>query len=959
VTTEAPSACLGDDQVVLLLEGKLPPAERAALEAHLDGCESCRLLVAAAAPIESVASRKVTELTRGVAVGRYLVLSLLGRGGMGRVYAAYDPDLDRRVAVKLLHAGWGYGDARRLLAREARALGKLSHPNVVQVYDVGEHDGDVFVAMELVEGEPLDRWLRRDPPPSWREVLAVFLDAARGISAAHAKGLVHRDVKPSNILRGKDGRVRVADFGLAAREHEDLATSAPPSIAAPLAETLPAPSGGDGESEESTLVGTPLYMAPEQHEAKPATAASDQYSLCVALYEALYGEVPFSIPKGAARVSNSELCAKKRAGPPAAPPAGSEVPPWIFRAITRGLAPEPDDRWPSLDALIAALQHDPDARKRARRLRVLLTAALAFVLGSGAAAVVAGGAFRDPCEHPERELAGAWDEDVKSRVRAAFAGTGRAHAEDTTTRVRARLDAYGSEWAAMRGEVCRAARGGAGSRGAIEAREACLERRRGQLRALTALLAEKPDPEVLDKAAQLVAGLPPVAYCADTEALLSRVPPPDHPALRARVAALQPRADRIETLYKAGKFKEALPLGEAMLAENADLPYAPLRAQIELTVGRLRSRTGDFEGSKSLVRRAAVSAAEGKDDSLAVVAWAEMLFVVANYQKRLEEAAIIRALGATATVRSQDAIVQAQWANCEGVVLQSEGKYAEAKIAHERALALREMAVGPDHPDTAASLHNLGTVLCALGDCWAAKPLFERAVAISQKSQGPGHPDTGASLGNLGNVLRRTGDYAGAVATHRRALAIKEEALGPDHPSVASSLTNLGNALFDTGDYDGALAAHQRALAIKEKAFGPDHLDVVSALIGVGRDLVQKNQIDAALPMIARAIAIRENKLGPTHAELGGVLLVLGEAHLARGALAEAVTVLERALALGNPESMNELRLTLAEALFRSGKDRRRAHDLAEEARAAYERMRHPVGLSRAKRWLAEHPESG
>ena len=193
------------------------------------------------------------------------------------MYAAYDPDLDRRVALKMLHRATGSGAARQRMAREARSLGKLSHPNVVQVYDVGEHEGEVFIAMELVDGEPLNEFLQRAPKPSWRQVLAAFLDAARGISAAHQKGLVHRDVKPSNILRGKDGRVRVADFGLATgRERDDLVptvTPTPSDATMQLAETLPVAQGYEGAATANgAIVGTPLYMAPEQHEGGRATA---------------------------------------------------------------------------------------------------------------------------------------------------------------------------------------------------------------------------------------------------------------------------------------------------------------------------------------------------------------------------------------------------------------------------------------------------------------------------------------------------------------------------------------------------------------------------------------------------------------------------------------------------------------------------------------------------------------
>jgi serine/threonine protein kinase len=364
--------CPSDDQLVLLA-GQLHEDALGEIEAHLDACEACRRIVGLVSstrdrggtPSGAGSPERARAVGRGASIGRYLVVSLLGEGGMGRVYAAYHPELDRRVALKILRTARGSEPARGRLVREGRALGKLSHPNVVQVYDVGEHDGDVFVAMDLVEGQSLGEWCASAPAPGWRAVLAAYVDAARGLTAAHATGMVHRDVKPSNILSGNDGRVRVADFGLAALREAD-GREAPPGSPAPavgsgerasadpsspggpeggaptVAETVPARREGStetGETRSGAVLGTPLYMAPEQHDGLRATAASDQYGLCAALYQGLYGAPPFAPPRGTtAGTALAELLAMKRSGAPAAPP-GSPVPAWIQRALARGLAP--------------------------------------------------------------------------------------------------------------------------------------------------------------------------------------------------------------------------------------------------------------------------------------------------------------------------------------------------------------------------------------------------------------------------------------------------------------------------------------------------------------------------------------------------------------------------------------------------------------------------------------------
>jgi serine/threonine-protein kinase len=939
------------------------------------------------------------ELGRGASVGRYLVLSLLGRGGMGEVYTAYDPELDRKVALKLLHTARGSIGARRMLAREARALGKLSHPNVVQVYDVGEHGGDVFVAMELVEGEPLDVWVKGTPKPGFREVIAVYLDAARGLSAAHASGLVHRDVKPSNILRGKDGRVRVLDFGLAAgrdaapsAEEPPAAESEPESIIAakrPAEERL---------TRTGALLGTPLYMAPEQHDGPRVTPASDQYSLCVALYEALYGVPPFQVVRSATlpKLLDS-LRAQKLAGPPAPPPR-TEVPPWVWKAVRRGLSPQPGDRYPTLPDLIAALSDDPDARKRARRRQIAIAAATAIALFGMGLGWSRAAAPVNPCAHPERDLAGVWDQGVKARVRAALSASGRAQAEGAADRVVSILDRYGADWTAMRGEVCEARRAGQ-ARALADLRDLCLERRRGQLRALTSLFAEKDDPAIADKALQAASELYPVATCADADALTARVRPPEDPAVRARVAELQPRVDRVEALFAAGKYQEGLAVGEPLHAEVAAVPYPPLRAQAAYALGRLKGEgTSDYEGSKALLREAIVAASEGRDDLLAAAAWSRLLVLLGDVQQKLDEAAVVRALGPSAIARAQDDRATAAWLSAEGVTLVRMGKPAEAKACHERALALREKALGPDHPDVAASLGNLANALWAMGDYSRAKEIAERALALREKLLGPEHPDVARSVNMLASVLSELGEYARVLSLRERTLSIREKVLGPEHPEVANALNNLGTHLFAMGEYERSRATHERALAIREKTIGPDHpyiahsLDnladvlmrsgdseralayslralavmekargpehpeLVDPLTNVARAELRLGQLDAARAHLDRAVAVVTKAHGPAHPDLADTLIGLGELHLARKEPKEAVPFLERAIAIAKAVSLPEAQLTLADALAKSGADRARARASAEAARASYERAGHRRGVESASRWLAEHP---
>jgi serine/threonine protein kinase len=378
---------LDDNAASEFVSGALAPSAITKVEGHLAGCRECRQLVAALAmdaandsnantvPHEKlspsqVALRPTRTLTIGDRVGRYLVLSALGAGGMGVVFSAYDPQLDRKVALKLLRAGITYNtkDARTRLRREAQAIAQLSHPNVVGVYDVGStEEDDLYIAMEFVEGDTLTTWLKAYPR-TWREILDVFLQAARGLMAAHSVGLLHRDFKPDNVLVGHDGRVRVTDFGLAR------------SVMTPEEGLKHLPEVGALSVDltaTGTVLGTPRYMAPEQLTGPDIDARADQFSFCVALYEALYGTHPLP---GATSVSMLD-----KGDAAIAPPDNTKVPAYVARLVMRGLQRERQHRYPGMATLMNDLQ-PPAPRATVRNLA--FAALGTALLASAAAAVV-------------------------------------------------------------------------------------------------------------------------------------------------------------------------------------------------------------------------------------------------------------------------------------------------------------------------------------------------------------------------------------------------------------------------------------------------------------------------------------------------------------------------------------------------------------------------------------------
>jgi serine/threonine protein kinase len=357
-------------------------------------------------------------------VGRYVILSRLGTGGMGVVYAAHDPELDRKVALKIMHPQVHDQRGVMRLLREARALAQLSHPNIIKIYDAGEHEGTVFLAMELVRGVTLERWLRHERR-DWRAIVETFAAAGRGLAAAHAAGLVHRDFKPANVLVHADGRVLVMDFGLV-RDAVDVAEVADVELVLPPRDDL------DAITETGVILGTPAYMSPEQLGGGAVGSASDQFGFCVALYEALYGARPFH---GRNLVELAESV-KKAVVPP--PPRHHAVPRALWQALARGLRPAPETRWPSMTALVDELVRL--GQRRARRPLGVGVGAVALMglvgLGVGITRMVT---RPQPCPTETELRAELWDDARVSALQGAFAAADVERGSIVWSGVRPRL----------------------------------------------------------------------------------------------------------------------------------------------------------------------------------------------------------------------------------------------------------------------------------------------------------------------------------------------------------------------------------------------------------------------------------------------------------------------------------------------------------------------------------------
>lgn len=862
-------------------------------------------------------------------IGRYAVLEILGEGGMGTVYACFDDQLDRRVAVKLIR-GVADEHARLRVLREAQAMAKLSHPNVVPVFEVGTHDEQLFVAMEFVRGVALQQWQRSGHP--WRDVLEAYLQAGRGLAAAHAVGIVHRDFKPHNAMIGEDGRVRVLDFGLAARRDAPAQHDAtPPTAGLQALDTALTQTGA--------VMGTPAYMAPEQLAGAAVDHRADQFSFCVSLWEGLFGGRPF------AGVSITELTSRIDAGELVEPPR-SDVPVALRRVLERGLRADRNERWPDLPSLLEELaRHDVDPARARRRRR------LALGLGLGMPGLVVGGwvteswiddARRRGCETEAADRARSlWSDETEAALREALLATGAPIAQTTALRVLPALAVYVGTWEAATADTCIAARVARTLADDDHDRASwCLEQRALAFGATRdALLAV--DSAVINGAITMATGIASVDACREPE-LLRRLPAPPGAAQREAVTEIHRELAEARALDAAGKFEPGLVIAEATLARASELGHRELLADARLTVGGLQSSAGAFESAARTLEDAYFDAVAAHDHASALAACSSLVYLtgerldqhaVAEHWGRLGWAAVDelglppdhpdvaslsselagvardkadypkalelqqRALAIrTAVFGEQHPAVAADLTNI-AIIRFYMGDGEQAKELQQRALATREAAFGSDHPNTAQAVDTLGSFHFALGDNEGAKALYLRALKLRERVLRPDHPDLASTLTNLGNACVATGDTANGVAHNRRALAIRERA-GADSLEVGESLNNLAIALTRAGEFDEAGALLRRAIEIKTKRLGADHPTVANSWSSLGAVHSALRERDAAVDAYRNALQIKQARLGAEHPEVAAELSNLGTALLAVGSYAEARTLGERALAI-------------------------------------------------------------
>lgn len=879
--------------------------------------------VGAALAIDGPGAEQV--LAKGAALGRYLVLDPIGRGGMGVVYAAYDPVLDRRVAVKLLRRAWRGSEEQERLRGEAMAMARLSHPNVVTVHDVGTFEQHLFVAMELVEGQTLRAWSRAEH--SWRETVALYLQAGRGLAAAHAAGIVHRDFKPDNALVGSDGRVRVVDFGLAS-----------------LVEGSPSTSEEDLASMGS-LVGTPRYCPPEQLRGVPVDARADQFAFCASLWEALFGQPAF--------VGDDVLSLLDHMGAEAGPrpPASHRVPRHVVDTLARGLSSRPDARFPSMDPLLEALARDPGRTRR----RVV-----AWVVGLAAFASVgwvARAREASPvCVGAETKLAGIWDADRRTAVERALVASGKPWARETAANLSRVLDAYAGDWIAMHRDACEATSvRHEQSEALLDRRMQCLGERAAELRALTSQISQPADG-LIEQAPKAVYALTPLRGCADARDLLATVPPPTDPTARAGVERARIELANAKAMKALARFDSAKQLASEQVDRARTIGYRPLEAEALAEVADDLEDLGSYPESATTFREALLASERGSDRSLAASTMVNLVWVVGvdqgeharAYEYAEHAQAILDALGG-------DPIVQADLESFEATVLRGQGRLREALERYRVAVAKRREAFGPDHPRYAMALTNLAGPLADLGEYEEALRLTEEALAIQARALGEHHPSYALTLEATAASLNLLGRFSEALPQAERALRLTQEALGPDHARAAECEWTLALVEMSVDAHADAETHLRHAIHVAETSGEGEKVANYGTILG--HVLVKEGRYAEAEAAYRSALTVfeRDGEGSETQEARSGLAAAL----VGLGRPADAIALLEPTVAWmekggSNARELAHARIRLARALWAvKGGDRERARALAAQAIEAYEKDPGArEDLREAREWL-------
>ena len=850
-------------------------------------------------------------------VGRYQILRQLGAGAMGEVLLARDTELDRLVALKFVHAHLASPRWTEGLKREARALARLAHDKVVRVYEVGEHRGQVYLAMEFIEGGSLREWMRAESP-SWDEVLAAYLDAARGLAAAHGAGIIHSDFKPDNVLRSDAGRVAVADFGLASISLYDASESS----GAEQTQRGDIPT----YSRPGEVKGTPAYMPPEQY-AGYSDARSDQFALCVALYDGLWGRRPFSLG------SFIETQAGLVNWTPAPPPKGKPAPRWLWPILRRGLAEDPAARWPDVDVLIAVIEGELQGRRRRRRRLISGAVALGVGVSSGLSVAFLVDAEVEDCSALAVELDPTWGEAAREELlahhRELAASPGRAWIEASGERVGASLDIWRERWLSSRVALCEAGVGG--DPRVLERHASCLEHERQRAAAIVGFLQA-------GKVRTLAEGPRAVARLADPLDCAAQArgggPPPPPPAKAEAVEAIRAGLAELEAELATAHYGTGLSHAADWVARAELQDYAPVVAEALYLYGEAWFLNDQVEPAFARLEEAADVAETSRHDRVVARSWARMAAIAASRVEDLErghrwlrraeaaqsrvgaepkaeaslalvhanltlaaddfEAASTQLADVLATFEGQGSLLEASHASESlGRAWLERHDEGQALARFEQALALREQVYGPAHPAIARVAFKLGQVAYQAGRAGLARRLFERAIEIWSGAEELRSRDAGDALFLLAQIELWDSEFEAAIHHAQSAAGAFEQGLPAADIRHSEVAVLLATAHYFLGHAESSVEAWELGVAGYATAHGPDDSFTAVFRVGLGWAQLLAGQPEAARQAFTRGRAAIEITRGDgsedaVDARLGliAVELASGDAEAAAAGLA-------------------------------------------------------------------------
>jgi serine/threonine protein kinase/tetratricopeptide (TPR) repeat protein len=966
-----------------------------------------------------------------VRIGRFTLLERLGAGSMGEIYAAYDERLDRRVALKLVRHGSDLtAKADGLLLREAQALAQVSHSNVVHIYEVGTHDGRLFIAMELIRGQTLTRWLESAAqlprPHRQREILRRFVAAGRGLEAAHAAGVAHRDFKPDNVVVGEDGRVCVVDFGLArvlvgdatqreptppvdeaalradtafthgetarlepaaGRSAGDAAGAAggralPGAYDEPPPELATDPIIGGGKltaaarlTRTGTVMGTPRFMSPEQIRGRVADHRSDQFSFCVALYHALYGEFPFPFTGNAPH----ELLDSIETGVTGFEHSAGLVA-RVRKALCRGLSVEPSQRFASMGELLCALE--PGLRRREGWIAgaVLLVVAAIGMLWIWVAQPA------DPCTSAGDGIAWAWSAERQAVAQAAFSQSDRPYADAGWHSVKRRMDDYVDRWRDQAKAACRATHiDHVQSDQQLDRRMLCLERGRREVAALAVELGAGAPDTVRHSVAAAEALANPEACSRAEDILFGLEPPP--PALAAEVSVARNKLALAVVRARLGRLDEALALARDTRMITGRLNYRPVHAEALVQIANVLATRQNAEArreAESLYFEALDIAEAERHDQLAATIWLQLVSLAVRMDASTDQARVWSRRAAAAIDRIGNSTVdRAALSHLRGEIDYRDGKYAEAadqakqaidaigpdpmrqlelsgyyrarakalleqgaldeaSSLFESALAIVSGVLGASHPDVFELQMNYGIAIRKHGKPGQAREMLETALANMPSDDRDASVDAGVIHSVLSDVSYSEGKLDEAIAQGRAALAIYERAGAPPY-RLAEAYTNLANAEIKRKNFAAAADAYREILALRRSLLGADHPQVGITEGSLAEALIGMLRHDEALRHLGEAERIYDRSSAHSPEIQAWLLTVRGQALFGQHQLAAAAEALERALPLFDrvPQPSNQATAlwTLAGALHGLGKEPDRVHALAEQAGAMFAKL--------------------